>query len=178
MTEDLNEVPLFRGLTREQFEELFSWVKRKDFAPGDVLLKEGDKADGMFIVARGTVEAYKDSGKTRISLAKLEGPTALGELGFLAGGSRSANVVACSKVVGAFLPSEIFKKKIAEQNLTAYRISYNLARIVSQRMRESLGRIAELSEKLSQKDNLTQSQLDVTLVLNQVAQNAMLGKKE
>lgn len=177
MTEDLNEVPLFRGLSRVQFEELFGWVKRRDFSAGDVILKEGQKADGLFIIARGTVEVFRSAGTERISLAKLEGPTALGEMGLMCGGTRSATVVAQNRVVGAFLPSETFKRKIAEQNLTAFRISYNLAKIVSLRMRETLGRISELSEKLAARSQTSATSLEVTMVLNQVCQQATLGQQ-
>ena len=173
--ESLPEIPIFQGLSREQISELNGWLVRKDYQPGEALVREGDAPDGLYVLARGKVEALKRAPQGEVVIAKLDGPTVLGEMGLLTGEGRSASAVAVTPCVTGHLPIDVFEARIAANDLTALHIAYNLGRIVSQRMREAVRRIALLTEALASRDMPEKERADVTRVLNAMCGHCLTG---
>jgi CRP-like cAMP-binding protein len=146
----LQEIPVFDGLERRQIDELSSWLQRQEYAPGDAIIKEGGRPDGLYVLAKGDVEVLKDAATGPLVIAELEAPSVFGEMGLLnVEEERSAGVRAKSKVIVGFLPSALFNAKLAENNLAAYRIALNLGRISSQRLRATTRKLAALSEEFA-----------------------------
>lgn len=174
--EALPEIPVFHSLKPKQIEELNGWLKRKEFSEGETLVREGDPPDGMFVIARGKVTALKTTAEGEVPIASIEGPSVLGEMGLLTGEARSASAVARTKVVVGHLPIDLFERKIAEDNLTALHISYNLGCIVSQRLRQALLRIAELTAAVEKCSPTEESRKHVTKVLGSVYSQVLMGK--
>ncbi|MBI3830915.1 MAG: cyclic nucleotide-binding domain-containing protein [Planctomycetes bacterium] len=176
--EALPEIPVFHSLTQKQIAELNGWLTRKDFAEGETLVREGSPPDGMFVIARGKVAALKATPGGEVAIATIEGPSVLGEMGLLTGESRSASAVARTQVATGHLPIDLFEQKIAEDNLTALHISYNLGCIVSQRLRQALLRIAELTAAVEKCSPTEASHKHVTKVLGSVYSQVLLGKED
>lgn len=63
-------------------------------APGDTLLKEGDKAECVYFVKKGQLRATKRSDGGEITLGTIELGEFVGEMGYINGEPRSANVIA------------------------------------------------------------------------------------
>ena len=88
----LRETTLFAGLDDEPLRRLVDLGEIMDLAPGDVLIREGDQADALYVVLDGELEVTKQSGSSQIPLA-LVGPGSLqGEIAALEGGRRLASV--------------------------------------------------------------------------------------
>ncbi|HEY3321353.1 MAG TPA: cyclic nucleotide-binding domain-containing protein [Planctomycetota bacterium] len=142
----LNEIPVFEKLDRVQIDELNEWLTRKEFSPGALIIKDGDATDGIYVLAKGTVEVVKGAGFELVVLAELESPSVVGETGLLSGQQRSASIRAKTPVIAGFLPGELFEKKLSEDNITALRIALNLGRITAARLRVATKSLAELTE--------------------------------
>ena len=88
----LRETTLFAGLEDESINRLVELGEIVDLAPAEVLIREGDQADALYVVLDGELEVTKRSGTSEIPLA-LVGPGSLqGEIAALEGGRRLASV--------------------------------------------------------------------------------------
>lgn len=63
-------------------------------APNEVLLKEGDQADFVYFVRKGQLRAVKGTGDTAVVLGSIEVGEFVGEMAYINGEARSANVTA------------------------------------------------------------------------------------
>src|SRR5438105_11276236 len=84
--------PLFKGYTKNGAQRLLDAGEVKQYAPGDVLLKEGDSADFALLVLAGTLEVFVERHGAHLILTEAEPGTILGELALLCGIPRSASV--------------------------------------------------------------------------------------
>jgi signal transduction histidine kinase len=93
----LRDTPLFGGLNDEQLGRLVELGEIVDLAPDEVLIREGDEADALYVVLDGQLEITKRTGSSDIPLAQV-GPGALqGEIAALEGGRRLASVRALTE---------------------------------------------------------------------------------
>lgn len=63
-------------------------------APGDLLLKEGDKADFVYFVKKGQLRAFRMNGETDVELGIIQFGEFVGEMAYINGEPRNANVQA------------------------------------------------------------------------------------
>jgi CRP/FNR family transcriptional regulator, cyclic AMP receptor protein len=79
-------------------------VPTRNFAKGDTIFKEGDKADEFFVVVRGQVEI-----RTGDRQLEILGPKGIfGEMALIDDSPRSATVVALTDVVAAPIKEQQF----------------------------------------------------------------------
>jgi CRP-like cAMP-binding protein len=128
---------IFRELTSQQIDELFVWIHRRDYSPGEILIKEGRQAMGLFILIGGTVSVVKSSKFGKVKLTEISAPSILGEVGLLSGIPRTARVRAQTRVIAGYIPALLFKNKLAENNITALRLCLNMSRILCKRLSET-----------------------------------------
>jgi len=98
----LGELDLFTPLTNAEREALAGDLADYPFVGHDVIARQGEPADSLFILARGRVAVFDDSaGGTgvRDRLATLCAPAYFGEMGLLTGQARSATVIAEEEVL-------------------------------------------------------------------------------
>ena len=87
-------------------ERLAATVERQKLAPGELLLREGDPGDAMFVVVSGELEVTKRAGATEQPLARV-GPGAIqGEIAALQGTERQASVRAVTDVEVLRIPRQ------------------------------------------------------------------------
>ncbi|MGC4121773.1 MAG: cyclic nucleotide-binding domain-containing protein [Myxococcales bacterium] len=94
-TARLPATPLFSELPRDVFMALLSEVQIRAFAPGQVLVREGDPGDAMYVVAHGEVDVVRHLGtpEQKAVLSMREG-TFFGEIALVTRAARLASVVA------------------------------------------------------------------------------------
>lgn len=142
----LGEIPVFEGLHFHRLEELSGWLKRQSYDPGAVILSEGDPPNGLYVLAKGTVEVIKGAEPHAVCLAELRGPSVFGEIGLLTHAPRTATIRARTQVTAGWLGREHFDALLADNNVTALHFAVNLGRISAQRLIVALERIAVLAD--------------------------------
>ena len=69
------------------------------YAPGEVLVRQGEISEFAYFVAEGSVAVYAESDYERVQLAALDAPRLIGELGVLAGYPRTATIEATTSLM-------------------------------------------------------------------------------
>ena len=71
---NLADIPLFTGLSQEQYEELAMIVTDQEFPRGQVIFSEGDPGVGFYILISGQVKIYKLSLDGKEQILHILGP--------------------------------------------------------------------------------------------------------
>src|SRR5438876_4206223 len=93
---DYRSVPLFEGLSKVDVARLVPELEEVVLAPGDVLVRQGDPADALFIVASGQVRAELQGPDGTTALETIGAGKLIGEVALLGGDRRTATVRATS----------------------------------------------------------------------------------
>ncbi|HDN59949.1 MAG TPA: cyclic nucleotide-binding domain-containing protein [Candidatus Marinimicrobia bacterium] len=86
----------------------------KTFSPGEIICREGDPGESMFVIKSGRVEVYNTVDKRKITLAKLGPGEIFGEMSIIDGRPRSATVRALTEVSCVEITRPIFDRIINE----------------------------------------------------------------
>ena len=89
---DLNAVPLFASLSKQERRRVAAAADEIDVTPGRHLVDQGDWAYEFFAIEDGTAEVLRDGER----VAELHAGDFLGEIGVLGKSERTASVVATS----------------------------------------------------------------------------------
>jgi len=103
----LRQAPLFSALDDEAASALGASMDETRLRRGDVLFREGDSGDKLYIVTEGKVKLGRTSADGRENLLAILGPGQMfGELSLFDPGPRSATVTAVTDTVFASLSHE------------------------------------------------------------------------
>ncbi|WP_176954747.1 glutaminase A [Albimonas donghaensis] len=132
----LKELDLFQGLSEDDCRELEQIVQPMQFAAGETILRRGDPARALFVIARGSasVTVPREDGRVR-RLACLGPGLSVGEMALLDGGARSADVVADEPVVAYALGVDRLRDLARTRPGILIAILENLSRELSSRLR-------------------------------------------
>ena len=97
----LRSLELFTPLTEDETHALGAQLRPVPLASGDIVTKQGEPSDSLYILARGEVAIFRDGEhrQGRKLLAKIQAPNFFGEMGLLTGQARTATIVAESEVL-------------------------------------------------------------------------------
>ena len=105
---DLRSFEIAAGLTDEELAVLGGMLVRRSYAPGDLIIRHGDDATNLFLVTKGLVGVWLGEPGKGSRVASFAVGTMAGELAFIDGERRSANVVAEGSVECAVFEAEDF----------------------------------------------------------------------
>jgi ABC-type multidrug transport system ATPase subunit/CRP-like cAMP-binding protein/ABC-type multidrug transport system permease subunit len=94
----LGGLPLFCGCSPEQLRAIASSLERIELAAGDVIFREGDPGEEMYIVVSGQVRVVSDVQTEKVVFAHLGPGEFFGEMALVTGAARSAGVIATTDV--------------------------------------------------------------------------------
>ena len=96
----LRRIPIFRLLEEHDLNELAKSLRRSTFAPGELLLRQGDPGDSMYFVLAGRVGiTYRSPDGAEQPLATFDSGDFFGEVSLLTGEVRGATATAMSRVI-------------------------------------------------------------------------------
>ena len=92
----LSKVPLFQGLKDRQLQRLADRMVERNYAAGDVIVKQGQGGEGFYVLISGKGDAVRDRSDGEKLLVNNFGPTDyFGELALLdEDGIRTASIIA------------------------------------------------------------------------------------
>ncbi|MGH9492992.1 MAG: cyclic nucleotide-binding domain-containing protein, partial [Terriglobales bacterium] len=107
----LQRIKLFSGLSPQECQEVVKRMKRRDFPPNQVIVREGAPGNSMFFITAGLVEVRKKDVNTGIDFLLTElGPGQnFGEMSLLTGKPRTATVTATQPTTCAVLEQKDFQ---------------------------------------------------------------------
>ena len=159
----LQETDLFKNLHIEQINKVLDICRRVRFAKYDIIMKEGDVGDSIYIILEGTVEViknlvsseimeddYQESVKNKI-ITKLDEKShaIFGEISLLDECKRTATVRAITDCEFYEIKRDNFLHLIEEHNGLGCKILLNLAGVVSKRLRKADEDIIKLTTVVS-----------------------------
>jgi len=107
----IENVPLLSALSDYERMNVADALIPKTYASGEVIVRQGDAADGMFFLEGGICEVYVESGVgNRKKVSDIEKGGYFGELALVTHKPRAATVVAQSDVRLAFLDVNAFER--------------------------------------------------------------------
>jgi CRP-like cAMP-binding protein len=141
---------LLTGIPADVIAPLLAAGQDSRYVPGDVIFREGEPSDGLYLVTAGSarVTVTGDTGET--FLATVRANEVLGEMGVLDGEPRSGTATAFTLCAAYFLPAEAFLDLLERSPLASMR----LLALLCQRLRRANGRLVELptTATVSQED--------------------------
>ena len=89
----LTQSPLFRNLDETERAQILIIGQRRTCKAGEILFREGDAGDGLYVVVRGSVRISKQGATGEEALAVLESPAFFGEMALIDLSARAADAI-------------------------------------------------------------------------------------
>ena len=138
----LATLPLYAGLSAEERAEMASGLRRRSFADGEALTRQGSKPDGAYFILDGRLRVVIKLPGGGETLIAEPGPGAmLGELALIRSTRRGATVRANGPVETLFADRRYFQAAVAQLRPAALKVLHQLACILSERLRLLHGQI-------------------------------------
>src|ERR1051325_6737724 len=128
----LQRIKLFSALSVQDCAEVVKRMKRRDFPPNQLIVREGAPGNSMFFITAGLVEVRKKDPNTGIDFLLTEmGPGQnFGEMALLTGKPRTASVTSTQATTCAVLEEPEFRDLL----LRYPKIGLALTRILAERV--------------------------------------------
>lgn len=107
--------PLFQGLNEAQLKDLADLTEEMVVPAGEVLFEQGDKADAMYVIARGAVHVLVNIDGKQELVDVLGGGDIIGEIALMVGGERTATVRAATALTLGRIARDAFQHLMSTQ---------------------------------------------------------------
>ncbi|HKL83761.1 MAG TPA: cyclic nucleotide-binding and patatin-like phospholipase domain-containing protein [Desulfobacter sp.] len=126
----LSRVPLFSSVSADQIREIAGLFTKKFYHKGDVICRQGEPGDSMYVIRSGMVSVFKNADGQRLFVSELKRGNFFGEMSLLSGAHRNSTVEASLDVTVFCLTRENFDVLIK----TNRSIGLYLSRFYAKRM--------------------------------------------
>lgn len=133
----LTQSPLFRNLDEAERAQILIIGQRRTCKAGEILFREGDAGDGLYVVVRGSVRISKQGATGEEALAVLESPAFFGEMALIDLSARAADAIVNEDSELFFIPLQDLRSLIEIQHRIALKILFALCEVLAQRLRET-----------------------------------------
>ena len=129
----LHGISPLRGMDRAEADLFLAEASTIRAAPGDRIVRQGERGDTLFVLLSGVAEVILDEHED-VPVAVLGAGDPFGEIGFLTSEPRTANVVARAPCEVLVLSGEFLQRFIARQPAIAAKALLNLSRVLASRL--------------------------------------------
>lgn len=159
--EVLQKIPIFKGLNEKQLEKLSEIIKLKEYDADEIVIKEGEIGDEVFILLDGEVEVSKslvmklpgyEIGQLEKSLTKLSSDNFpfFGEIALLdEKAERTATVTTLKPCKFAVISKNSFLSLAEQDKEIGYVLFKNIAEVLAMRLKKANNDILKLTTALS-----------------------------
>lgn len=140
---DPSTIPIFEGISQEEFEQIIKYAFVKGFEPNYVLFRENlIVGQIMYVILSGKVELSKKNAAGEDEVFMTLGPGALlGEMSLFEQQKRSASAIVKEYSELLVMPKYNFDRMLQSRPTEAIKILLNFIKILSQRLRETTNRM-------------------------------------
>jgi CRP-like cAMP-binding protein len=137
--------PLFGGLVPPERDRVREKFRYREIRRGEVIVKEGDPGDSMFLIKSGefTVQTLNEITKKPVELARLKGGDFFGEVSLVKNKPRTATVVADTEAE----VMELKRQDFAAIAKSHPEIASALEHTIEQRVEDTIKKMVEAMEK-------------------------------
>lgn len=136
-TQFLRDSPLFRDLDETERAQVLVIGQVRNFPAEQVIFREGEAGDGLYIVIDGSVRISKHTASGEEALAVLEPNAFFGEMALVDFSPRAADAVANVPTETFFIPLQDLRALIAANHGIALKVLYALCEVLTQRLRDT-----------------------------------------
>jgi CRP-like cAMP-binding protein len=104
----LQRIPMFRDVDTAKLKLIVLAGQRANYRVGDQLLKEGDRADTVFIILEGKAKVLRSDGENDVRIAEVETGAVVGEMGVVLDRPYSGTIVAETPVTALRIDKRTF----------------------------------------------------------------------
>jgi CRP/FNR family transcriptional regulator, cyclic AMP receptor protein len=160
----LTPLPLFRGLTEAEAGAVAEISEEVALPAGQLLFREGDEGDALYVLLTGTVEVIKhDRGGAEQVLAQLTDGSVLGEMSLISGNAaRSASVRATSDLKLIKVSAARFSVLLQQGSPGALKVVASLAQVLGRRLLQMDEKLVDVLDKSKRKEELAAFQKILT----------------
>ncbi len=125
----VQHIPIFHSLSPDETSTVAGRLRKFSYAPGEIIIREGDEGDSLYFLAKGQVRVTIANGARLTEEVAVLGPGEFfGEMGLLTGEKRSATVQAASEAECYRLEKADFHQVMTQRPELAEEISGVLVR--------------------------------------------------
>ncbi|MCP3672702.1 MAG: cyclic nucleotide-binding domain-containing protein [Gammaproteobacteria bacterium] len=135
----LTKSPLTKGLTQTEIEQLLTICEDLTYKSGECIIKEDATNRDLYIIYDGLLTIEVDTGGKKssqgVKIGTIRGAGIVGELSFIDGRRRSADVVAKNDVQLLHIPYDTLTALMEQNNHIGYCIMQNTAKQICEHVR-------------------------------------------
>jgi len=131
---DRGSMPIFKGLSQTETQQVLDAGTTLQFRPGETIIKEGYEGREMYVVLEGEVRAVGRQNGREVTLSSFSGGQVFGEIGFLMARRRTADVMGVAPGKLLELSQEFFHKLIERSPKIASKVLLNLCSVLCERL--------------------------------------------
>ena len=133
----LKGVELFRDLSEDQLDQISKISKKEAYSKGEVICKQGDAGDAMYVISAGQVEInVRDNKGNSYSALYLGAGQLVGEMALVDEGTRSASVIGVEDQTLVYtIPNNKFTALCVADTAIGYIMMRNIAQDLSFKLR-------------------------------------------
>jgi CRP-like cAMP-binding protein len=141
----LRNVPLFSGMSASELKLLAFTSEVHCFAPGEILMRQGDPADCAYVILEGEADVLARTHAGEFVVATLGRNAVPGEIGVLTDAPRTATVRATTPLRALRISPEVFLRLASSRPDRALHVMRQLSAHIANDLRA----LATLKEELS-----------------------------
>jgi uncharacterized protein len=130
-------IRLFEGLRPSQARVVVLMGDLRRFAPGQAVVRQGERGDEMYVIIQGAADVWLSANGDRQRIANLKRGDVFGEMGFVSGNERTADVVASTDLEVLAVDEHFMHRIQRRYPRIASKVLLNLSRILSGRLQEA-----------------------------------------
>lgn len=143
----MKKLPKFDLLADSELREFYKAGRFREYAPGEVLIQEGDYDCWVYFLIAGELELSK--GGKRVGYLKRNGDM-FGEMGVIDGSPRSATIRALSKCIVMGIDASLIDQSLKANKTSFCYVIYRLfAEVLAMRLRDTTQENVALREALA-----------------------------
>ena len=144
--EYLKKTQFFSDLEDTDISELSKWIRVYSAETGTNIFTEGSTDASLCFIAEGEVSIFKETSPSEfLKIADVIAGGTIGEMAIIDGRPLSASAIASINSTVLMVTRADFDKLVKENSELAVKLLWRIAQIISLRLRQTTGLLAEIS---------------------------------